>query len=107
MEEKKTTAKEWLKEKFEQGKELGGKLIEKAKENSDVVVVAAEIAAVVGLAAVSSNKASKTMYSEELGESVKLNKKLSNQDKIIMDHLMAEEGLSKIQAAEKIGRIKK
>lgn len=107
MEEKKTNVKDWFKEKFEQGKELGGKLVEKAKEHSDVVVVAAEIAAIVGLAAVSSNKASKTMYSEELGETVQLNKKLSNQDKVLMDHLMTEEGLTKIQAADKIGRIKK
>ena len=106
MKEKKSM-KDWFQEKFEQGKELGGKLITKAKEHSDVAVVVAEIAAVVGLAAISSSKAGKTMYSEELGETVKLNKKLSNQDKILMDHLMAEEGLSKIQAAEKIGRIKK
>lgn len=106
MEEKKTM-KEWFQEKFEQGKELGGKLVSKAKEHSDVVVLVAEVAAVVGLAAASSNKAAKTMYSEDLGETVTLNKKLSNQDKVLMDHLMAEEGLTKIQAAEKIGRIKK
>lgn len=106
MEEKKTM-KEWFKEKFEQGKELGGKLYEKAKEHSDVVVLAAEVAAAVTVVAASSSKASKTMYSDDLGETVQLNKKLSNQDKVLMDHLMAEEGLTKIQAAEKIGRIKK
>lgn len=106
MEEKKTTVKEWFKDKFEKGKELGGKLVDRAKEHKDAVVLVAEVAAVLGLAAATSSKANKTMYSEELGESVQLKKKLTNQDKVLMDHLMAEEGLTKIQAAEKIGKLK-
>lgn len=107
MEEKKTTVKEWFKDKFEKGKEFGGKLIDKVKEHEEVAVVAAEVVAILGLTAIASNNASKTMYSEELGETVQLKKKLSNEDKVLMDHLMAEEGLTKIQAADKIGRIKK
>lgn len=87
--------------------------IEYAKENP---VEAAEICMYtiggLGMAALTiaglqaDSKSKRSVYSKDIGENVELKKKLSNDDKVALDHIMAEEGLTKIQALQKLGKIK-
>jgi len=75
-------------------------------ENPEGALAAGGMIALTVLSVVSGSKASKQMYSDEIGETVTLKKKLTNDDKIAIDHLMSAEGMSKIEAAKTLGLTK-
>lgn len=75
-------------------------------ENPEGALAAGGMIALMVLSAVTGSKASKQMYSDEIGETVTLKKKLTNDDKIAIDHLMSAEGMSKIEAAKTLGLTK-
>lgn len=110
----KKSVKEMATDLFEKGKNWTVDRVHDIKEHKDEIVPVA-ITAIEGLAVLAgigysvhkANEASRTVYSEEIGETVVLNKKLSNRDKLEIDHLMAHDGMTKIEACDKIGRIKK
>ena len=75
-------------------------------EHPEEALAGAGVAVLTVLTIASGNKASKTVYSDDIGETVQLKKKLTNDNKVAIDHLMKEEGLTKIQAMEKLGLLK-
>lgn len=75
-------------------------------EHPDETLTGAGILALTVLAVASGKKVDKTVYSADIGETVQVKKKLSNDDKVAIDHLMKEEGLTKIQAMDTLGLIK-
>ena len=75
-------------------------------EHPDEALAGAGVVALTVLTIASGKKAEKTVYSADIGETVQLKKKLTNDNKVAIDHLMKEEDLTKIQAMEKLGLIK-
>ena len=75
-------------------------------EHPDEALAGAGVIALTVLTIASGKKAEKTAYSEDIGETVQLKKKLTNDNKVAIDHLMKEEGLTKIQAMDKLGLVK-
>lgn len=75
-------------------------------EHPDEALAGAGVVALTVLTIASGKKVDKTVYSEDIGETVQVKKKLTNDNKIAIDHLMKEEDLTKIQAMEKLGLLK-
>lgn len=105
MKEKKT----W----FDHLKGIGSGVVGGAKrlgkaivDNPEGALAAAGTAALVLLTVSTGSKASKLAYCDEIGESVELKKKLTNDNKAAIDHLMKSEGMTKLQAMETLGLTK-
>lgn len=75
-------------------------------EHPNEALAGAGLAVLTVLTIASGKKVDKTVYSEDIGETVQVKKKLTNDNKIAIDHLMKEEDLTKIQAMEKLGLLK-
>ena len=104
---------------FEKGKEtankvgsFGKKIIDYAKENpvDTLVKVGMVLTATVTIVTAISNldkksKEGKTVFSEDINESVLLKKKLNNSDKIELDYRV-KTGQTKIEALNEMGFIK-
>lgn len=87
--------------------------IDWVKENPDEAAVGAYTAASVGITALlvalgikANNDAKKTVYSDDIDEFVKLNKELSNKDKVELDYRV-KTGQTKIEALNDMGYIKR
>lgn len=116
MKDQVTEKKETLVEK---AKGIGKKVSDKAKqtgkwikENPSEALQAGYyavgglfIATITALAVGSANEQAKTVYSKDIGESVKLKKKLNNQDKVELDYRM-KNGETKIEALRNMNKVK-
>lgn len=83
-------------------KKVGEDIVEHPNE----ALAGAGLAVLTVLTIASGKKVDKTVYSEDIGETVQVKRKMTNDDKIAIDHLMKEEDLTKIQAMVKLGLVK-
>lgn len=105
---------------IDKAKELGNKGVDKAKsagkwikenpykalEAGYWIVGGTCIAALTAAGLMSANEANKTVYSKDIGESVKLKHKLDNQEKAELDYRMKHEDKTKIEALREMGLLK-